>query len=132
MLRLVPPQSRWSLDQDKIQDTLLQFTRNSNIEFHLVSGHADTTTGKASPASGFCLGVTQNYFVKDRIIIYISYEPLISLMRTDLTAAEQKLNVFRFTMTLLHELAVGLILDADIYITYSSLHVRATTDSSGC
>lgn len=86
---------------------LENFLRNYNISYHLINGWDDPWTGL--DRGNWMCALTTPIFLdrkRDRIEIYVSYEMLEPLLRTDLTIAESSIDRFRFVATLMHEVTV--------------------------
>lgn len=111
LLRLKPNLDRATLDYDQHQKQFQELLKHYQIEYHLISGWTNASTGLPNnPRRGSWKHATTKEPLSpmsNRIEVYISYELLEPLLRSDLTAAERKIDTFRFMVTLLHECCVS-------------------------
>lgn len=85
--------------------------RKYDIDFDFYSGCSNPLTGMADPA-GFTNGITRvsvdafDGTIQGDSTILLAYETYVPFLRTDLTAADRKLDYFRAAVILVHETCV--------------------------
>ena len=112
------PSSSLRPDAARLQHDIMKVS--GKINFELYSGWTKPNTGLATKLpDGECGYGRTSLDMTGGTNVFIGFELLEALMRDDLTSAERKLDVYRVTSVLLHEICVCYVL----LIIYTGFHI---------